>query len=69
MVNINSEERDRLRQAELCPRNTMMSNTGVIANSSEVLPPRPPPPPPQPASKVMGKNRIGNKFYDLFEDF
>ena len=27
MVNINSLERDGLRQAELCPRNTMMMNT------------------------------------------
>ena len=27
MVNINSLERDVLRQAELCPRNTMMMNT------------------------------------------
>ena len=27
MVNINSLERDMLRQAELCPRNTMMMNT------------------------------------------
>ena len=27
MVNINSMERDGLRQAELCPRNTMMMNT------------------------------------------
>ena len=27
MVNINSLERDRLRQAELCPRNIMMMNT------------------------------------------
>ena len=26
MVNINSLERDGLRQAELCPRNTMMMN-------------------------------------------
>ena len=26
MVNINSLERDWLRQAELCPRNTMMKN-------------------------------------------
>ena len=29
MVNINSLERDGLRQAELCPRNTMMMNTNV----------------------------------------
>ena len=27
MVNVNSLERDGLRQAELCPRNTMMMNT------------------------------------------
>ena len=27
MVNINSLERDGLRQAELCPRHTMMMNT------------------------------------------
>ena len=27
MININSLERDGLRQAELCPRNTMMMNT------------------------------------------
>ena len=27
MVNINSLERDGLRQTELCPRNTMMMNT------------------------------------------
>ena len=27
MVNINSLERDELRQAELCPRNTMVKNT------------------------------------------
>ena len=27
MVNINSLERDGLRQAELCPRNIMMMNT------------------------------------------
>ena len=27
MVNINSLERDGLRQAELCPRNTMKMNT------------------------------------------
>ena len=27
MVNINSLERDGLRQAELCPRNTMIMNT------------------------------------------
>ena len=26
MININSLERDGLRQAELCPRNTMMKN-------------------------------------------
>ena len=26
MVNINRLERDQLRQAELCPRNTMMKN-------------------------------------------
>ena len=29
MVNINSLERDGLRQAEICPRNTMMMNTNV----------------------------------------
>ena len=28
MVNINSLERDRLRQAELCPRHTMKMKTG-----------------------------------------
>ena len=28
MVNINSLERDGLRQAELCPRNTMMKSSG-----------------------------------------
>ena len=27
MVNLNSLERDGFRQAELCPRNTMMMNT------------------------------------------
>ena len=27
MVNMNSLERDGLRQAELCPRNTIMMNT------------------------------------------
>ena len=27
MVNVNSLERDGLRQAELCPRHTMMMNT------------------------------------------
>ena len=41
VVNINSLERDGLRQAELCPRNTMM----IVANSSVV---------PQRPSKVNG---------------
>ena len=30
MVNINSLERDGLRQAELCPRHTMMMNNTVL---------------------------------------
>ena len=55
MVNINSLERDGLRQAELCPRDTMKMNTkntlipgsvaARVANSSVV---------PRGPSKVMG---------------
>ena len=37
MVNINSLERDGLRQAELCPRQTMMMNTknNLLTNRSQ----------------------------------
>ena len=38
MVNINSLERDGLRQAELCPRNTMMMNTNNILISDRSQP-------------------------------